>query len=230
MQYHAVDETSRPRGALIVFSALMLATTFTLTGTHIRLLRNAVVVWAPIESGAAAVMISPLQADGEEEPGPALYADIARRAGLPSVDRQQIDQLLAEMPEALAQVLEHGTLEAGSYRYDNPLVAISFAEQMLPAELAHLAKEKSVSFAFTAQHAKLLRHARWRGLFMDPKRPYGDMTSFELDMADILKVPADQQRLWKLHTETLPALQIYLQKASIAPGDYPRIEVEAPLF
>ena len=56
------------------------------------------------------------------------------------------------------------------------------------------------------------------------------MTSFELDMAEILKVPADQERLWKLHTETLPALQIYLQKASIAPGEYPVIEVEAPLF
>ncbi len=208
----------------------MLATTFSLTSTHIKLLRNAVVVWAPIESGAPAVLISPLQAGGEEEPTPELYEDLAKRAGLPSVNTQHIDQLLAEMPEALAQMLEHGNLDAGSYRYDNPLVTISFAAQTLPDELAHLAKEKSASFAFTTQYATLLRHARWSGLFMNPKRPYGDMTSFERDMADILKVPADEQRLWKLHTETLPALQLYLQKASIAPGEYKWIEVEAPLF
>ena len=208
----------------------MLATTFTLTGTHIKLLRHAVVVWAPIESGAPAVMISPLLAGGDEEPGPALYADIAKRAGLPSADPQQIEQLLAEMPEALAQMLANGKLEAGTYRYDNPIVGIPFATQTLPDELAHLAREKNVSFAFTAQHATLLRHARWSGLFMNPKRPYGDMTSFELDMAEILKVPADEHRLWKLHAETLPALQLYLQKAEIAPGEYPHIEVEAPLF
>ncbi len=212
-----------------MFAILMLATTFTLTDAHIKLLRNSVAVWIPIESGAPGVLISPLQADGEEEPTPAMYADIAKRAGLASVDEQQIRQMMTEMPEALAQLLEHGKLKAGTYRYENPLAGDSFA-QTLPSELAPLAKEKSVSFTFTDQHAKLLRHARWRGLFMNPKRPYGDMTSFELDMADILKVPADEQRLWKLHTETLPALQIYLQKAAIAPGEYAEIEVEAPLF
>jgi hypothetical protein len=215
---------------LIVLAILMLATTFTLTDTHIKLLRNAAVVWVPIESGAPAVMLSPLQADGEEEPAPAMYADVAKRAGLSSVDQRQIRQLMAEMPEALAQVLEHGKFEAGTYRYHNPLAAIPFAEQTLPSELAHLAKEDKVSFTFTEQHAKLLRHARWRGLFMNPKRPYGDMTSFERDMADILKVPVDEQRLWTLHTETLPALQIYLQQANIAPGEYAHIEVDAPLF
>ena len=213
-----------------MIATLTLATMFMLTDTHIKLLRNAVVIWAPIESGAPAVMISPLQAGGEEEPSPELYADIAKRAGLPSVDKQQIDRLLAEMPQALAQLLAHGKLEAGTYRYDNPLVTVSFAERTLPTELAHLAHEKSVSFAFTGQHAKLLRHARWQGLFMNPKRPYGDMTSFERDMAEILKVPVDEQRLWKLHSETLPALQIYLQKATIAPGEYERIEVEPSLF
>lgn len=207
-------------------ATLTLATMFMLTDTHIKLLRNAVVVWAPIESGAPAVLISPLQASDEEEPSPELYADLAKRAGLQTVDKQQIDRLLMEMPEALAQLLAHGKLEPGTYRYDNPLQTVSFAEKTLPSELAHLAHDKSVSFAFTAQHAKLLRHARWQGLFMNPKRPYGDMTSFERDMADILKVPLDEQRLWKLHTETLPALQIYLQKATIAPGQYERIDVE----
>ena len=210
-----------------VVLAILLAATFTLTEAHIKLLRNAVVVWAPIESGAPAVMISPLQAGDDSA---ALYADIAKRAGLASVDKQQIDRLVEEMPEALAQLLEHGKLAAGNYRYDNLLTELAFAEKTLPAELAYLAKQKSVSFKFTDQHLTLLRHARWGGLFMNPKRPYGDMTSFELDMAEILKVPLDEKRLWKLHTETLPALQLYLQKATIAPGDYAAIEVDPSLF
>jgi len=212
-----------------VFATLLLATMFRLTDTHIRLLRNAVAVWVPIESGAPAVLLSPLMA-GDENLSPAAYEDLAKRAGLPAVDKQQIDQLLLDMPEAFAQLLAHGRLEAGTYHYDNPLVAISFASRTLPPELAHLAKDKRVSFAFTGQHATLLRNARWGGLFMNPKRPYGDMTAFERDMAEILKVPLDEGKLWKLHTETLPALQIYLLKASIAAGEYERIEVEKSMF
>lgn len=212
-----------------MLAGILIAAMFTLTDKHINLLRNALVVWVPIESGAPAVMVSPLQA-GEGNATPEFYADVAKRAGLPSVDKQQIDQLIADMPEAFAQLLAHGKLAAGTYRYDNPLAAVPFAANTLPDELAHLAKEKSVSFAFTERHAKLLRNARWGGTFMNPKRPYGDMTSFERDMADILGEPADEKKLWILHTETLPALQVYLLKASIAPGEYPRIEVEKSLF
>jgi len=212
-----------------VLAGFVIATMFTLTDKHINLLRHALVLWAPIESGAPAVMITPLQA-GKENGTPEFYADVAKRAGLTSVDKAQIDQLIADMPEALAQLLAQGKLAAGTYRYDNPLAAVSFAANALPDEQMHLAKEKSVSFAFTERHAKLLHNARWRGMFMNPKRPYGDMTAFERDMAAILGEPEDEQKLWTLHTEMLPALQVWLLKASIAPGDYPRIELDTPLM
>ena len=212
-----------------MLAGILMATMLTLTDKHINLLRHSLVVWAPIESGAPAVMITPLQG-GKEDGTPAFYADIAKRAGLTSADKQQIDQLIADMPEALAQLLEHGKLEAVTYRYDNPLAGVSFAANTLPDELAHLAKEKSVSFAFTARHAKLLHNARWRGMFMNPKRPYGDMSSFERDMATILNEPEDEEKLWILHTEMLPALQVWLLKATIAPGEYPRIQLDSPLF
>lgn len=211
---------------------------FNLTERHLNLLRHAVVLWVPVEAGAPAVAISPLQIDDAEgPPSPAVYADIARRAGMPmsnpptAAEKQQVDDLVDDLPEALAQLLAHGRLEAGKYSYDNPLVEIPFASNMLPTEIAGLAKEKVVSFALTDRHLVLLRHANWRGPFMDPKRPYGDRTYFEVDMVEILgehvartpegKLPEGQeQRLWKLHTETLPALQLYLQKASITPGEY----------
>jgi hypothetical protein len=205
---------------------LLAATMFNLTGTHLTLLRHAVVMWSPVESGAPGVLVSPLQVDDEEGVSDATYADIAERAGLAKVDKGQIDQLLLEMPEALAQLLAHGELAPGRYRYDNPLADLPWTAHVLPKELASLARDKVVSFQFTERHAKLLRNARWWGMMMNPKRPYGDMTSFEQDMAGILGEPVDEQRLWKLHTETLAALQVFLQKAKLEPGEYPRIEGE----
>lgn len=205
------------------FAGLLLAASmFKLTDIHLMLLRHAVVMWSPVEMGAPAIAISPLQDDTISD---AAYADIARRAGLAGVDKQQINQLLREMPEAFHQLLKHGKLAAGTYKYDNPLVGVPFAANMLPEEIANLAKDEVVSFTFTDQHALLLRNASWLGLFMDAKRPYGDRTSFERDMATILKVPLDEEKLRKLHTETPPALQVYLQNAKLEPGEYPWIEV-----
>jgi len=200
---------------------------FKLTAAHIKLLRQAIVLWSPVESGAPGVLISPLQLADEKSPSDATYADIAKRAGLDHVDKRQIDQLLAEMPEAMAQLLAHGKMTKSVHRYDNPLVEFSFASKMLPDELAHLAADKVVTFEFTERHERLLRNARWEGMFVNPKRPYGDMTHFEKDMADILgEHTVDDACMWKLHVETLPALQAYLRDAQIEPGEYPRIEAE----
>ena len=209
----------------MISSLLLAVSMFKMTNTHLTLLRHSVVMWAPIEAGAPGVLISPLLA-GDEGISDAAYADIAKRAGLPNVDKHQIDQLVAEMPEAFEQLIEHGKLAPGTYRYDNPLADIPWTVNTLPDELANLAKDKVVSFQFTERHAKLLRGARWGAMMMNPKRPYGDMTSFELDMATILGEKLDEKLLWKLHTETLSALQVYLQNAKLEPGEYPRIELE----
>jgi hypothetical protein len=213
---------------------------FTLTQAHLNLLRQATVVWAPVESGAPAVLISPVEISGSAE---AIQADIGRRAGLVAggqADLSHAQGLLDQLPEALAQMLFHGELASGRYEYANPLVQFPDGAQSLPAELRSLESEKTVAFDLTAQHKALLRGARWQGLWMNAKRPYGDMTYFELDMADILGqplatgengyLPAEQeQQLWRLHTEMLPALQVYLQHAAINSGTYPYIGVEPRL-
>ena len=207
---------------------------FTLGEAHLNLLKQAVVLWAPVEAGAPAILFSPLQLGAEDE---IPYEDVAARAGLsvnhpPSeADRRRLDRLIQELPEALAQLLARGRLEPGTYTYRNPLVDFPFAAETLPAELATLATSAVVSFAFTAQHAALLRGADWRQLAMNPKRPYGDMTCFELDMARILGEPGprtgparlsaeQERRLQALHAETLPALQVHLEHARLAPGEY----------
>jgi len=96
-------------------------------------------------------------------------------------------------------------------------------------------------FHMTAEHLKLLRHANggWEGYFhglaIDPKRPYGDMTYFELDMAEILDMPLDedqagqkkvsdkQQKVFDQLFRDLPvSLSVYLKNATLAPGRFCR--------
>jgi len=61
------------------------------------------------------------------------------------------------------------------------------------------------------------------------------MTYFELDMAAALSEPVaktadgslpeeQERRLQRLHDETMPALQLFLLKAEISPGEYPSSE------
>lgn len=218
--------------------------TFTLTETHLQLIRNAIVAWAPIEAGAPAVLCSPLLVTEESEhQSAALYTDVAARAGLklgspPSdADRSRIDELLRELPQALAQFVQHASLRPGEYSYRNPLAG-DLKGARAPGGAPGNPPE-TVTFAYTADHAKLLRHANWRGLFMDPKRPYGDMTFFELDMAEILGeslplgrdgapsfAPGQQERYDRLHAEMLEALQVFLVHAQMRPGIYPRVPSE----
>lgn len=89
------------------------------------------------------------------------------------------------------------------------------------------------AFDVTAEHIRLLQHANWRTFMIDCKRPYGDFTHYEVDMADILGLPVSkdakghaqigkdaEQRMDALHTEMLFALQAYIRFARLSPGRY----------
>src|SRR5262245_17973031 len=111
---------------------------FTFTQAHLELLRQAAVVWSPVESGAPAILVSPAELSGIAEQ---IEADVARRAGIvaddgPSAaDLLQAQQLFFELPEALAHLLSHGSLSPGRYDYANPLVQLPDLVQALPDEL-----------------------------------------------------------------------------------------------
>jgi hypothetical protein len=89
------------------------------------------------------------------------------------------------------------------------------------------------AFDVTDEHIRLLQHANWRTFMIDCKRPYGDFTHYEIDMADILglKVTKDtkghaqigndaQARMDALHADMLYALQAYIRFARLGPGRY----------
>lgn len=93
--------------------------------------------------------------------------------------------------------------------------------------------EKRAAFDVTAEHIRLLQHANWRTFMIDCKRPYGDFTHYQIDMADILGLPVSkdakghaqigkdaEQRMDALHADMLYALQAYIRFARLSPGRY----------
>jgi hypothetical protein len=175
-----------------------------ITDDHLKTLRQAIVVWSPVESGAPAVLPS-LAMLGDEDP--------------------KVDDLDA-LNHALETFVERGRLQPGPYVYRNPLAGHPLAARLLPPSAEATATRAAVTFTVTEEHLKLLRSQRWEALQVNAKRPYGDMTYFELDMADILgeKVERDadgqlpksqEERLWRLHEETCQALQVFLQHATL---------------
>jgi hypothetical protein len=177
---------------------------FQLTEAQVQRLRRAVVVWSPVESGAPALLPSLAVLDAEE----------------PDVPEA------AELTAALEAFLERGRLEPGRYTCRNPLAGHPMASRLLPPSAASTATQAEVAFTVTAEHLKLLRAQRWESLMVNPKRPYGDMSYFELDMAEVLGEPVVQdedgqlpegqvERLGRLHEETVAALQVFLQHAKL---------------
>jgi hypothetical protein len=92
---------------------------------------------------------------------------------------------------------------------------------------------KRDAFDVSAEHIRLLQHANWRTFMIDCKRPYGDFTHYQIDMADILglKVTKDakgyaqigaeaEKRMDALHADMLYALQAYIRFARLGPGRY----------
>lgn len=89
------------------------------------------------------------------------------------------------------------------------------------------------AFDVTDEHIRLLQRANWQTFLIDCKRPYGDFTHFEIDMADILGLPVTkdakghaqigkdaEKRMDALHADMLFALQAYIRFARLNPGRY----------
>lgn len=127
----------------------------------------------------------------------------------------------------------YGDCPPGAYRYrcPPPDFECSFYVDELAADSV---------FRFTAEHRTLLTAMSWT-LFdpyfdddlpgADPKRPYGDFTFYQLEMALALgRIPAHKpadhdpmtpeivEAMTALHFQTQPALQVFLQNFEIPAG------------
>jgi hypothetical protein len=146
----------------------------------------------------------------------------------------------ADLPEGRYPLahLDNATLEAAMMRGTERLSAAQIAQ--IRSEIPRLDPDRS--FVFTAAHRALLKHLRFgwpqpslmfprNGGMVVPavnfKRPFGDMTAFDIDMAEILGLPRPPDNgkfdpaMWRLYTEMWPALQVFVEHARIPviPGD-----------
>jgi hypothetical protein len=199
--------------------------------------------------------------DESRDPYDALdrYTDLCRilafnadPAVLSESQRQQLDALHGSMGAALEIALQTARLEPGTYAYSNYFRQFGHPDlsSLMPplfdtweryAAYKHMPVPAgdTISFQLTDEHLKLLRHLRvdwyqpqtYTGINF--KRPYGDMTYFELDMSAILGIPvpydeqkqiafSDEQRhhFHTLHTDMLFALPVLLRNGVITPGHY----------
>ena len=217
-----------------------------ITEAHLGLLRHARLAWEGAERGAP--MLDPQRPYGRAD----LLAQLGEVFGTDDAD--ELGRRHVEMYCVLARALRHGTLAPGRYAPANLNPAEVRVALRGYGELTgeDLGLDPDGRVIFTEDHLRLLRgiEIRWPSEYecgdrldagrypaaaADPKRPYGDFTFIEVDMARILgelpPAPTEGQavfepspelalRLQRLHWQMLGAMQVFLEQAVLTPGRY----------
>ncbi len=214
---------------------------FEVTAKQIEQLRKLIVGWAEVEAGAPGVDY--VQTFGmnpdDEDPGPQILqwlgVEPSGAGGHYTPEQQSAGMAqFQSLEKAFEILLSAGEIKPGHYSFKNhgkklfPHGGYFFDGKLVPVP-----EGETVEFDLTAEHLKLVRRANTTGLFIDPKRPYGDMTFFEIDMADALGIPYQRksdgtpdfskqqmEHFAKLHTDMMPVVQIMLLRAHLVPGRY----------
>lgn len=197
---------------------------------HARLMRGLGVIWIPVESGAPGIEF--------EHPLSGKDTIAAAMTLLGTSDRSLATRRLAEVCRLVpAYVRDIGGLAPGRYAVPpQRREAFDFPDSGVDAQ---------GRFELRREHLTLLRAANWREAgpgelaavlregdafwpmpFIDGKRPYGDSSYYQIDMARLLGKPypvsadgraitdpATDARLEKLHWQTAAALQVVLAHA-----------------
>jgi len=211
---------------------------------HLEAIRKLRFIWDPLVEGGGPI-VDPYQPYGSA----ALADDLAPILG--TRDEVAVAAFHVEVAAALSWALKHGELEVG--RYPLAHLTNAEIERALRRELRGLPPERIAAivkelprldpdgtFPFTHEHLLLIRHLRFgwphRNMLavfttrhwipvpiVNYKRPFGDMTAFEIDMAEILGLPRPpfndtplDQQLSNLYWEIWPALQVFVEHATIA--------------
>ncbi|WP_072396995.1 hypothetical protein [Hyphomicrobium sp. CS1GBMeth3] len=223
---------------------------FEITPQHIELLRKMRLSWDGAERGAP--MLDPERPYGRAD----LIAQLAE--AFETDDAQALARRHVEMFYVLGRALKHGSLRPGRYplrniRGDDVRQAMRGYGADAGLIDADVGLDADGFATLTDEHLKLLREiqivwpSQWEaeerlddGTYpaaaADPKRPYGDFTYIEVDMARILGClppppegdepavfepePELAAHLQRLHWQTLSAMQAFVENAELAPGVY----------
>jgi hypothetical protein len=218
--------------------------TIAIRDEHLSFVRSLRVTWCWTESGAPELG---LLEDGSSENE--LLARVQELMGpLLLSDRATLVALYREGMLAAEAFVAHAELAPGWYEYDSPLAPEALAKQPFARSAQVEVRGRRVRIELTAALLVLLRRANVRffddggiacGTAVDPKRPYGDLTAYEYDMAAILDIKpegppreddptlrelTDEQLGWlqELHELTAPALQVLLLYGELGPRQFRR--------
>ena len=214
----------------------------TITAKHVEALRKLQFTWnTRIESGGP--VVDPLAPYGSAD----IVADLGPIIG--TRDRMAVARFHREVSALLIRALHNCDLADGQYKLghlDNATMQRRLRQELvgLPdarvaavvAELPRL--EPDGSFHFTSQHLRLLHQLRFEwpdgdimGIIAGSgypapavhfKRPFGDMTAFEIDMAAVLGLPRPGNDhvdpvLNRLYWDMWPALETFVEHVEIDP-------------
>jgi uncharacterized protein Usg len=203
-----------------------------LSPLHLTLMRRLRVMWVPVEEGAPGIDVGrPLLGEGPTVP--------EAMSVLNTTDEALAIRALAESGLLIHTFVQSGgTLAPGRYAVPQEMRKFfDFPESGVDA---------SGGFELRKEHLTLLKAAQWRVVdseiidevldeeietwpmpYVDGKRPYGDRSFYQIDMAELLGQPyrldrrgnviRDEKkdaRLERLHMETLAALQVFLCHAT----------------
>ncbi len=209
-------------------------TVLDLTLERIALIRRMVVAWNGTEAGAPIVHPDAPYGSTDRDD------DIANVTG----DDEGTAEEHRALGDALALFLQNASLKPGRYQYHNPLAKLA------PSDVFDLFRDdetgqtpEHITFDVTPEHLKLIRNLSlgWDDEYevpaVDPKRPYGDMTWYTVEMAvhlgdsppkdangRAILSDAQELHLMRLHREMQPAVQIFLRSADLAPGPFRKSE------
>ncbi|MGY3589216.1 hypothetical protein ACVIGB_001827 [Bradyrhizobium sp. USDA 4341] len=215
----------------------------TITPKHVEALRKLQFAWnARIESGGP--VVDPMAPYGSAD----MAADLGPIIG--TRDRVAVARFHREVSALLIRALQNCDLADGQYKLghlDNATMERRLRQELvglpdvrMAAVVAELPRfEPDGTFQFTSRHLRLLHQLRFEwpdseimriiagSGYPAPavhfKRPFGDMTAFEIDMAAILGMPRPGNDhvdpvFNRLYWDMWPALQTFVQQVKIDPG------------
>ncbi len=195
---------------------------------HEKLPRCAKLYWLMVESGAPGISFSRFDEVDDTQNLDEKVLEFAKSAieeSSKQVLTEDLKSAIGSLAQALEIVLDHGEIKPGMYDCQKSKIDTTSLE-ILGINLKN-------RFELTHEHIMLIRKLSVReGVlpYIDPKRPYGNMTYFEFEMAKAsgMTLPRngagfpekEKQHLHKLHFEMLPALHVFLRNAKIERGTF----------
>ncbi len=208
---------------------------FELTEIHLKMIRALHFTFDPTESGAPT--ISPERPYGSAN----LFADLEKLTG--ESDRLELAKKHTELYLALKTFLKHSSLGKGTYKVSNmdPDDIREISRQQLDvkdqititAEQLVAMKALLWEWVESDEIEEQLDMGNWPVPKTDPKRPYGNFTYYQVELAEFLgwemaqdeegnfKTSSEQdEKLANIHNSLPGVFQVYVENADLAPGVY----------